>query len=211
MWELDHKEGWVPKNWCHWAVVLEKTLESSLVCKEIKQSILKKINPEHSLEGRCWSWSSNTLATWCEELSDWKRPWCWARLKAGGEWDKRGWDGWMASPSQWTWVWVNSGSWWWTGRPGILQFMGSQRIGHDRVTELNWTEEDNKPEPLGSSLSPHPQATNPIEISSYISTQIYKLISASTKCKIVYSGNRKSNVQFQQYLGKTPLISFTYF
>ena len=87
IWELDHKEGWVPKNWCHWAVVLEKTLESSLVCKEIEQSILKKINPEHSLEGRCWSWSSNTLATWCEELRDWKRPWCWARLKAGGEGD----------------------------------------------------------------------------------------------------------------------------
>ena len=85
----------------------------------------------------CWSWNSNTLATWCEELTHWKRPWCWERLKAGGEGDDRGWDGWMASPTQWTWVWVNSGSWWWTGKPGVLQSMGWQRVGHDWVTELN--------------------------------------------------------------------------
>ena len=71
-------------------------------------------------------------------VTHWKRPWCWERLKAGGEGDDRGWDGWMASPTQWTWVWVNSGSWWWTGRPGVLQSMGSQRVGHDWVTELNW-------------------------------------------------------------------------
>ena len=85
-----------------------------------------------------WSWSSNTLATWCKELTHWKRPWCWERLKAG-EGDDRGWDGWMASSTQWTWVWVNSGSWRWTGRPGMLQSMGSQRVGHDWVTELNWS------------------------------------------------------------------------
>ena len=78
------------------------------------------------------------LATWCEELTPWKRPWCWERLKAGGEEDDRGWDGWMASPTQWSWVWVNSGSWWWTGRPGVLQSMGLQRVGHAWVTELNW-------------------------------------------------------------------------
>ena len=72
---------------------------------------------------------SNTLATWCEELTHLKRPWCWERLKAGGEGDDRGWDGWMASPTQWTGVRVNSGSWWWTGRPGVLQSMGSQRVG----------------------------------------------------------------------------------
>ena len=88
----------------------------------------------------CWSWNSNTLATWCEELTSWKRPWCWERLKVGGEGDKRGRDSWKASPTQWTWVWVNSGSWWWTGRPGELQSIGLQRIGHDWVTELNWTE-----------------------------------------------------------------------
>ena len=69
-----------------------------------------------------------------------QRPWCWERLRAGGQGDGRGWDGWMASPTQWTWVWVNSGSWWWTGRPGMLQFMGLQRVGHDWATELNWTE-----------------------------------------------------------------------
>ena len=84
--------------------------------------------------------NSNTLATWCKELTHWKRLWCWEGLRAGGEGDDRGWDGWMASLTRWTWVWVNSRSWWWTGRPGVLQFMGSQRVGHDWATELNWTE-----------------------------------------------------------------------
>ena len=88
----------------------------------------------------CWSWNSNISATWCEEeLTHLKRPWCWKRLKAEGEGDDRRWDGWMASPTRWTWVWVSSGSWWWTGKPGMLQSMGSQRVGHDWVTELNWT------------------------------------------------------------------------
>ena len=86
----------------------------------------------------CWGWNSNTLATSCEELTHWKRPWCWEGLGAGGEGDDRGWDGWTTSLTWWTWVWVNSGSWWWTGRPGVLQFMGSQRVEHDWVTELNW-------------------------------------------------------------------------
>ena len=76
----------------------------------------------------------------CEELTHWKRLWCWEGLGAGGEGDDRGWDGWMASPTRWTWVWVNSGSWWWTGKPGVLQFMGSQRVGPNWATELNWTE-----------------------------------------------------------------------
>ena len=84
----------------------------------------------------CWSWTSNILATWWEELTHLKRPWCWERLKVGGEGDDRGWDGWMASLTRWTWAWVNSGSWWWTGRPGGLWFMGSQRVGHDWATEL---------------------------------------------------------------------------
>ena len=102
-------------------------------------SILKEISPECSFwKDWYWSWNSNTSATWCEELTHRKRPWCWERLRAGGEGDDRGWDGWMASPTQWTWVWVNSGSWWWTGRPGMLQFMGSQRVRHDWVNELNW-------------------------------------------------------------------------
>ena len=85
----------------------------------------------------CWSWNSNTLATRCKELTHWKRPWCWERLRAGGEGDNRGWDGWMASPTQWTWAWVNSGSWWWTGRPHVLRSMESQRVRHDWETELN--------------------------------------------------------------------------
>ena len=87
-----------------------------------------------------WSWNSNTLATWCKELTHWKRPWCWERLSAGGEEGNRGWDSWMASLTQWTWVWVSSRSWWWTGKPGVLQSMGSQRVGHNWATELNWTE-----------------------------------------------------------------------
>ena len=74
------------------------------------------------------------------ELTHWKRPWCWEGLGAGGEGDDRGWDGWMASLTRWTWVWVNFGSWWWTGRPGVLRFMGSQRVRHDWATELNWTD-----------------------------------------------------------------------
>ena len=85
----------------------------------------------------CWSWNSNTLATWCKELTHWKRPWCWEGLKAGGEGDNRGWDGWMASPIRWMWVWASSGSWWWTGKPGVPQSMGSRRVGHAWVTELN--------------------------------------------------------------------------
>ena len=84
----------------------------------------------------CWSWNSSTLATSCKELTHWKRPWCWERLRAGGEGNNRGWDGWMASLTQWTWVCVDSRGWWWTGRPSVLWFMGSQRVGHDWATEL---------------------------------------------------------------------------
>ena len=90
-------------------------------------------------KGWRWSWNSNTLDTPWEELTHWKRPWCWEGLGAGGEGDDRGWDGWMASPTRWTWVWVMSRNWWWTGRPGVLQFMGLQRVVHHWATELNWT------------------------------------------------------------------------
>ena len=86
----------------------------------------------------CWSWNSNTLATWCKELTHWKRPWWWERLKVGGEGGDREWNDWMASPTRWTWVWVNSRSWWCTGRPGMLRFMGLQRAGHNWATEWNW-------------------------------------------------------------------------
>ena len=125
MWELDYKESRMLKNWCFWAVVLEKTLESPLNIhwKEL-----------------CWSWNSNTLATWSEELIRLKRPWCRERLRAGGEGDDRWRDGWMASLTQWTWVWESSRSWWWTGKAGMPKSMGSQRVRHDWLTELNLTE-----------------------------------------------------------------------
>ena len=111
-------ESWTIKKAKCWKVdeeKLEKTLENPWTARRSNQSILKEISPDIHWKDWCWSWNSNTLATWCEELTHWKRPWCWARLKAGGEGDDRGWDGWMASPTQWMWVWVNSGSWWWTG------------------------------------------------------------------------------------------------
>ena len=136
MWELDCEESWALKNWCFWAVVLEKTLESPLDCKEIQPVHPKGDQSWVLLEGLMWKLK---LHTWCEELTHLKRPWCWERLKAGGEGDDRGWDGWMATPTQLTWVWVNSRSWWWTGRPGVLRFTGSQRVRHDWATELDWT------------------------------------------------------------------------
>ena len=140
MWELDYKQSWVPKNWCFWTVVLKKILESPLDYKEIQPVNSKGNQSWIKWKDWCWSWNANTLATWYKELTHFKRPWCWERLMAGGERDNRGWDGWMASPNQWTWVWVDSSSWWWTGRLGVLWFMGSQRVGHDWVTKLNWTE-----------------------------------------------------------------------
>ena len=128
-WRIDAFE-----LWC-W----RKFLRVLWTARRSNQSILKEIGPGYSLEDWCWSSNSNTLATWWEELTHLKRPWCWERLKAGEEGDDRGWDGWMASPAQWTWVWMSYGSWWWTGRLGVLQPMGSQEVGQDWVTELHWT------------------------------------------------------------------------
>ena len=121
--------------WC-W----RRLLRVPWTARRSNQCILKEISPGCSLEGLMLRLKLQYLATSCEELTHWKRLWCWEKLGAGGEGDDRGWDGWMASPTQWTWVWVNSRSWWWTGRPGVLWFMGSQRVGHDWATELNWTE-----------------------------------------------------------------------
>ena len=90
-----------------------------------------------------WSWNSNTLATWCKELTHLKRHLMLEKIEGRRRRDGRGWDGWMASLTQWTWIWVNSGSSWWTGRPGVLRFMGLQRVGHDWVTELKWTDSFN--------------------------------------------------------------------
>ena len=124
-WTLDYKESWVLKNWCFWNVVWRRLLRVPWTARRSNQSVLKEINLEYSLEGLSWSWNSNTLTTWCEELTHLERPWCWERLKAGEERGDRGWDGWMPSLTPWRWVWANSGSWWWTGRPGVLQPMGS--------------------------------------------------------------------------------------
>ena len=136
MCELDHKQGWALKNWCLQIVVLEKNLESPLDSKKSKA-----VNPKSTLNihwkdwCRCWSSTFNTLTTWWKEPTHWKRPGCWERLKAGGEAGDRGWQGWMASSTQWTRVWASSGREWRTGKPGVLHSMGSQRVGHDWVTE----------------------------------------------------------------------------
>ena len=125
------------KNWCFWTVVLEKTLESPLDCKEIQ--------PIHPKD-QSWVFIGRTdvkaetpilLPHDVKSWLIWKRPWCWEGFGAGGEGDDRGWDGWMALPTPGTWVWMNSGSWWRMGRPGVLWFMGSQRVRHDWATELN--------------------------------------------------------------------------
>ena len=131
IWELIHKESWIPKNWCFWTVVLEKTLESPLDCKEI-QPVHPQGNQSLVLIGKTDAKTETPIfghPMWRADSSHWKRPWCRERLKAGGEGNDRGWDGWMASPTQRTWVWANSGSWWWTGKPGVLQSMGWQRVG----------------------------------------------------------------------------------
>ena len=134
MWELDHEDGWAPKNWCFRTVVLEKTVESSLYSKEFKP-----VNPK---ENQPWIFVGRTNAEaeapviWhlMQRADSWKRPWCWERLKAGGEAGNRGWDDWMASLTQWTWAWANSRRWWRTRKPGVLQSMGSQRVRHNWAT-----------------------------------------------------------------------------
>ena len=139
-------ESWTIKKAEHWRTdafelwCWKRLLRVPWTARRSNQSILKEISPEYSLEGLMLKLKLQNFGHLLPKLTHLKRPWCWERLNAGGEGDDRGWDGWMASPTQWTWDWVNSGSWWWTGRPGMLQSMGSQRVGHNWVTELNWTE-----------------------------------------------------------------------
>ena len=138
MWELDHKESWVLKNWCFWTVVLEKTLESPLDCKEI-QPVSPKRNQSWIFIGRTDA-KAETLILWPPDVKNWllwKNSWCWERLKAGGRGDDRGWDGCMASLNQWTWVWASSKSWWWTEKPGVHQSMGLQK---SQIRLSEWTE-----------------------------------------------------------------------
>ena len=141
MWELDYKESWGQKNWWFWTMVLEKTLEGPLDCKEI-QPVHPKGNQSWIFIGRTDA-EAETPILWPSDAKNWlivKDPDAgkvWAQEEKGTTEDEIGW---MASATQWTWVWVDSRSWWWTGRPGMLRSMGSQRVRHDWVTELNWTD-----------------------------------------------------------------------
>ena len=110
------------------------------IARRSNQSILKEISPEYSLEGLMLKLKLQYFGNFIQRTDLLKRPWCWERLKAGGEGDNRGWDGWMTSPTWWTWVWASSRSWWWTGKPDVLQSMRSQRVRHNWAIELNWTE-----------------------------------------------------------------------
>ena len=145
MWELDSKESWPPKNWCFRTVCWRRLLRVPWTARRSNQSILKEISPEYSLEGLMPKLKLQNFGHLMRRTDSLEKTWsflfsfpdisCWERLKAGGEGDDRGWDGWMASLTQWTWTWANSGRWWGPGRPGMVQSMGSQRVGHDCVTE----------------------------------------------------------------------------
>ena len=138
IWELHYKESCTPKNWCFRTMVLERFWRGFLRVTwtaRLNQSILREISPEYSFEELMLKLKLQYSGHWCKELTHWKRPWGWERLKVGGEGDKRGWDGWMASPTRWTWIWANSRRWERTGNPGELQSMGLQKVGHNLVTE----------------------------------------------------------------------------
>ena len=135
-WNMKKTEHWkidASEMWC-W----RRLLRVPWIARRSNQSILKEISPGCSLEGLKLKLQYFGHLMW--KLTHWNKPWWWEGLMAGGEGDDREWDGWMASPTRWTWLCVNSGSWWWTGRPGVLRFTGSQRVKHDRATETNWTE-----------------------------------------------------------------------
>ena len=134
-------ESWTIKKAEYWTSdgfelsCWRKLLRVPWTARRSNQSILKEINPDIHWKDWCWNWSSNTLAIKCKKPTHWKRSWCWERLRAWGEGGNRGWDGWMASLTWWTWVWAGSGRWWKIRILGVLQSMGSQRIGHDLVAE----------------------------------------------------------------------------
>ena len=136
IWTLKKAECWridAFHLWC-W----RRLLRVPWTARRSNQSILKEISPEYSLEGLMLKLQYFGHLMWRSD--SFEKTWCREKLKVDGEGDDRGWDGWMTSPTQWAWVWVNSGSCWWTGRVGVLQSMGSQRVRHDWVTELNWTD-----------------------------------------------------------------------
>jgi len=133
--KAEHRRTDAFELWC-W----RRLLRVPWTARGSNQSILKEISPGCSLEGLMLKLELQYFGHLCEELTHWKRLWCWEGFGAGGEGDDRGWDGWMASPTRWTWVWVYSGCWWWTGRPGVLRFMGLQRVGHYWATDLIWSD-----------------------------------------------------------------------
>ena len=139
MWELDYKESWALKNWCFWTVILEKIFESPLDCKEIHQSILKEISPEYSLEGLMLKLKLQYVGHLMQRTNTLEKTLMLGKIEGRRRWGRRGWDGWLASLTRWTWVWIGSGSWWCIGKLGVLQFMGSQWVRNDWVTELNWS------------------------------------------------------------------------
>ena len=137
---LDYKESWTWKNWCFWIDASEQWCWRRLLDRKEIQLVNAKGNQSWAFIERTDA-EAETPVLWAPGVKNWlmKRPWCWESLKAGGEGDDKRWDGWMASPIQWTWVWASSRSWWWTGKPGELQSMGSQRVRHNWVTQLNWS------------------------------------------------------------------------
>ena len=137
-WTINKAEHQIIDNFGLWC--WRRLLRVPWTARRSNQSILKDISPEYSLDRQSWGWKSSTLASWCKELTHWKRPWCWERLREGAERDDRGWDGWMASLTQWTWVWVNCKSRWWKGRPGVLQSWGRKELDMRDWTKSNWTE-----------------------------------------------------------------------
>ena len=126
----------MPKHWCFELWCWKRLLRVPWPARRSNQSILKEISPEYSLEGLMLKLKFQYIGLMQRTDSLEKKPWCWERWKAGGEGDNRGWDGWMASLTRWTWVWASTGSWWWTRKPGMLQAMGLQRVGEDWATEL---------------------------------------------------------------------------
>ena len=135
-WTIKRPECWrtdVFELWC-W----RRLLRVPWTARRSKLSILKEISPDYSLEGLMLKLKLQYFGHLMQRTDSLESPWCWERLKVGGEGDDRGWDAWMASLTQWTWIWASSGSWCWTGRPDVLQSVGSQGVGHDWTTELNW-------------------------------------------------------------------------
>ena len=136
MSELDHKEGWAPKKWwCFWTVVLEKTLESPWMARRSNQSILREINSEYSLEGLMLKLKLQYFEHLMRRADSLEKTLMLGKTEGKKRRGNRGWDGWMASVTEWTWIWANSGRWWWTGKPGVLQSMGSQKVRHNLATE----------------------------------------------------------------------------